>query len=125
MTDTVCYPQSHLPFYIIGIVFISLIFFMLFWQSTKNFYELNYTANHPVNPPILQQNPRTQNNPDFVPNTMTIGNHSSAHTSAITAAPYIPPAFNPPRSPYLPPLAYPTLPYSVLPNLPVRPAYFY
>ncbi len=81
MSDQVCYPTSHLPFYILSIVLVSFIFFMIFWQS-KNQYDYHIALN--------QTDHNTQIMQPSTP-TVTIGSHYSSHSSAVTASPFINP----------------------------------
>lgn len=100
MPDKVCYPTSHLPFYIIGIVFASLVIFLIIWKfhDPKN-YQFYYTQHKNVPPAEGFGGPVPGFNPNsWIPNTMTFGNHNSAHNSAIIASPYVP--SRPPQMPY-------------------------
>lgn len=88
MNNAVCYPASHIPFYVMAIVFITIIFVIIFWQSNKQSkYEFYYNMHHSYPGMISNAN-------QMLPNTMTIGNHNSAHGSPIIAAPYVAPKTN-------------------------------
>jgi hypothetical protein len=82
--DKICYPTSHIPFYIVGIVFVTLIFFMTFFQSNEQkYYQYFHSTNNKYEPmPQIVQNIRRDDG-------IVVGNHNSAHGSAIHAVPFV------------------------------------
>jgi len=85
--DKICYPMSHVPFYIVAIVFVSLIFFMVFFQTNEQkYYQYFHNTHNKYEPmPQIVQNIRQQQD------GVTVGNHNSAHGSTIHAVPFIAP----------------------------------
>lgn len=82
-TNKICYPSSHVPFYIVGIVFVSLIFFMVFFQSKKEekYYQYFHNTHNKYEPVTQQLSPQREG--------ITVGNHNSAHGSMIHAVPFV------------------------------------
>ena len=79
--DKVCYPVSHVPFYVIAIVFVTLIFFMTFWQSNEQkYFQYHHNVHHNKYEPFQPMQTNT--------GTVTVGHHNSAHGSAIHATPF-------------------------------------
>lgn len=108
MNNTPCYPTSHIPIYVIIIIFLALMFFAIYWQSTEQRYYRYYENNRHLEqfsqnvyyPPIQaqnqnqNQNSNSNQNPDplWTPNTITVGQHNSSHGSPTIAAPYVSPS---------------------------------
>ena len=78
MSDQVCYPTSQVPFYVLFIVLISFIFFMIFWQSNKNYHDYHISYQMTDNNIYKKEQPPT----------VTIGSHFSSHSSAVASAPF-------------------------------------
>lgn len=80
--EEVCYPTSHIPFYILMIVLISFIFFIIFWKNPQNHIDYNIIYQQPdtLIKSIPSDHPRAS--------TVIIGSHYSSHSSATTSAPF-------------------------------------